>query len=676
MPSERPTLPIDPAILFDALRLVRQARVSLSVPLAPGPLFPGLAVKEGTVARVEVQVRDGELDLPGATVELLPALDGPLFTRVKGIGFGANRRLAVRLGGFPDLQLGPPVPSRVEALSDWLRDGGPDELGVRLFGVKVGKVSAERVAKLAPDPVELLTEPQTPGAPQLEGARVQVTDVVLDEGVLLLGPLGRVRVGCEAGGSLELSGGEARLEADLRWSELHLTHERLKVADGEGRAVVRVEAQLAGFHGERDGEAPTLTVHARLEDLQLRASEMHAHLPGGDFAELSLAHCAGGTVDVEWRSGSGSEDGWPRFRCALPRAGGTLTKGRVTLPIEGRPVPVEAESSSFDGSIVATNDTLAVKGALTVHGRVAAFQPTAMAVSLDLYDCELHGDADVELDLQRGAVLRGRGLRGRTRIREARVQGWLEQVSLDVEDGSTAELELERLVLTPSGDAIVEGEGELALRLHRMFVRHQRATLEGDAARLEGRARVRLDTREGVELDRAQMALAAAHWGLGVTLGNGLSARMDGRYAMRLGGARVDVEREKFELDDVRDGNVRADITRGWVELPAGHRIRLRDGSRLELDLREAVLTNARGLTLRGPLSLSARLEADDDLLAAVALAGLDLGELRADRHHLRLTLDGLEVAPDGSFLVRNLRVGVQSEVDAVSGRLVMEELR
>ncbi len=652
----------DPAILFDALRLVRQARVSLSAPLAPGSLFPGLSVKEGTIARVELEVREGALDLEGAKVELLPALDGPLFTHVKEVGFGADRRLAVRIGGFPDLKLGPPVPARVDALADWLRDGLPGTFGVRVFGVKVGSVSSERVAELGPDPRALLQDPNTPGAPQLEGVRVQVTDVVLDEGVLLLGPLGRIRIGCDAGGTLEVEGGELHLEADLRWSDTFLTHGDFNVSDAEGRGRLSIDVRW-------NQDEPAL--QARVESLSLRTGAFEGKLRNGDFVRLTSAHCEGGTIALS-TPGNGE---LPRVSAELPRAGGSLERAKVTLPFEGRPTPIEARDSSFEGHVHLSEGSLRIGGEVTVHGRIARFQPSAGVVALDLYDCELDGDAEISLDLEKGATLIGRGLRARTCMREAWLRGWLEQVRIDVADGSTAELDLERLVLMPSGHMVVDGEGELSLRLHRMQVRQSRGQLEGDAARMEGRARVRLDTREGVELSEARMGLVVAHWGLELHLPVGIAGRADGRCSIQLGDARVDVERELFELEKLQDGRVRADITRGWVQLPSGQRIRVRDGSRMELSLRDARLTNHEGLSLHGQATVEARLEADDDLLTAIALVGLDLGEVRADRHLLKVTLDGVDLHPDGTFLLRNLRVGVQSDVETLSGRLVLEEL-
>jgi hypothetical protein len=656
------SLSLDPALLLDALRLVRQARVDLTVPLVEGALSPGLKIRPGTVLRVELQVAEGQLDFEAARFELLPALDGPLFTGVKGLRFDDDHRLTLRIAGLPDVKLGPPLPARLDELAGWLKDGGPELLGVRLFGIRLGSVRRQTVASFAPTPTELLNGPDRPGAPLLEQARLSVTDVELGEGLLTLAGLGRVRVGPDAGGGLEAGDGQARLWADIHYCDLQLKHDPWELRDGAGRGRLCVEASWTA-----DG----VTARARLEDLALEAGPGRLAPHEGDFLALHSFATSGGTVELEWTLGQPA-----LLHAELPDAEGTLREGRVSLLLDGQPAVVEVEDSSWRGSLRVGPEDLALCGQVTLNARVPEFRPRADAVSLDIYDCVLTGDADLQVDLRRGVALRGRRLLGRTRIREAAVRGWLDHVEIDVEDGSRAELSISLLTLGPDGTLRVEGEGELDLRLCHMEVRDERARLEANGATAKGWAGVRLHTAEGVVLSDARMQLGAAHWSFEARTPAGYATRLDGDFGMQLGQGTVDVEQTACLLDPLRDGTVAGEVHRGHLELPGGERIRLRRGSRLQLQIDRGRLGAAVGAELSGALRLEARLEADADLLAALRLAGLEVGELRADEHHLTVDLAGLKLDERGGFRLFNVRVGVVSTMELVAGRLTLDELR
>ncbi len=661
----RPVLPVLP-VLLDALRLIRDARIALTVPLVEGSLFPGLAVRPGTTLRVSVQVQDGVLLLPHAQVELLPALDGPLFTQVKGLTFDDAGRLTVRIGGFPDLKVGPAIPMKVSDLADWLSEGLPERVGVRLFGMKLLRVETETVAQLAPEVRSLLFNPTQPGAPRFDQLRMSVTDVDLVEGTLLFGARGRVRVGSEAGGAIEVEGGELRLAADVHYCDLQLHGGEWSLEDGAGRALLEVTARY---------DCPEPELDVQLTRAQLRAGRTKVCPRPGEHLSATHFSTEGAHFEVKLRGNTA-----PILQAALPRSEGALESGRVSLRFGDEDLVVELGPSSWRGAVSLGRSSFKLEGEVRVNGRIPELRPSAGAVALDVYDCELEGDAEVEVSFAQeagqGVLLRGRGLTARTRIRHASAAAWGNRLTVDLaDDASSAELDVEELALRLDGHLRVLGEGELQVRIHHMHAGEARGQLAGEDARLQGRAKVSLDTRSGLKLGCGDMRLKAPHWSMRAQLPRGGALQLDGRCELVLDDAVVDATREGFVMDGLECAAVRGDIDRGWMGLPDGKRVRLRKGSAFSAKLDEGRLGTDRGAKLRGALRLELHFEADEDLLAATGLFGIELGELCADNHHLTVDLDALTLGPSGDFALENARLGLRSDVGSVSGRLPVEDL-
>lgn len=646
------------------LRFVRHARVELTVPLAPGTLLPGLQVMPGTTASVEVTVREGAVDLANARIQLLPPLDGPLFTRVDGLGVGADGRATLRVTGLPDVKLGPRLPAALSEIADGLeRADSTIDVGVRVFGIRLGSVEVSGAG--AVEAAQQLARGDAPGSPVLERARLGLLDVELQPGALELlpGVSARLAEGC----AFRLSGTAERMEINgrLALEGVQLHAGQLTVEDGEGSANVRVELDRRASEGWRWS--------ARFEDALVRTG--HAHVPGRgeDFLRFDALSVEGGLLELRDQRALNLDDllrglSFADTHLHADHFDAQLSAGFITVAREGeRSSDVVLARSRLSGTLTSERGEAFIAGDLELDTRIRELHSPGESLALVLADSQLSGGARVRLSLDEGLHLRGGELRLVTAIEHARVRAMEGRLLLQAVQGSTADVAISTLLLTREGDLRLEGEGVFNFRMGPLELPVPQLELLRHDGKVRAQGAIMLDTRDGIELSDGKVLLEAEPFDASIQVGGRARLRADGHYKLKASSALVSVRKQQVRLAWGEGSTLSAELQRGTVMLPGGAELELRRGTRVAGKIARLEWTSKSRAHLEASGKLHVFLASERDLAEGARLFRVAVSRLSAGPQELEVSAGRLGFH-EGRFHVEDVQVGFTAHVEDLTG--------
>jgi hypothetical protein len=547
--SMQPVAPDTQAVTaYDVLRFIKHAELELEVPLEPGRLMRGLEVRPNTTVKVRATVRDGQLDLERAQVEIRPSLDGPAWVNVRGLYADSRGYLRARISGFPDLILGSKLPTDLRALADIFEQQGAaaEWTTVRLGSRKLASAPGPAAVK------DRLTS-------SLRNAQLVLGEIELADGPVTVGR--GVVLAVEPGSRAQLRGtaDNLTLSVDAGLQQIELEQEGFELQGGRGRAQVEVVYQR-----DADGKVGLTT---EVRGLELETSRVQLTGADGSSLKLGEGRITGGQLRLR-------DVHAPRDSVLGTRAGRTLESLQLSFSgqIEEAHKELRAEFGSarlrvgpswFEGTAQVREGVLTVDGTVDLDARLQRVRAGAGAVRMSAQEIALSGRGHLTLTDQGALRLSGRDLQ---------VQAVLGDTRFEVGDGFSFALR-DGARLRGSGVSLSHDQRGLTFSLSRPS--EISAELESGHLQLARGQRIRFGTgsllRIGLEqlqlgpqtapslrgqlslqgqLDHSgAVAPAAEHLGLSATTIEGLSQRLN----VEVGGFRLEPNGD-FEMNEVRVG--------------------------------------------------------------------------------------------------------------------------
>lgn len=648
--------------LASVLRLVRDATVSLSVPLQPGVLFPGLSVRPGTTARLQLEVRHGQFDLRGARLELTPALDGPLFVAVRGIGINADGRVTIRIFGLPDLQLGPKLPSSVEELAELIERMHSDaSLRVRVLGIPVAAVDVDTGTSALSHTID---SAQSPGAPLLDQLRIADAGLSLNAGMIRLAEWGEVEVDdgtrLHARGTLQA----LRARAHVAFTSFTASVESARVEEARGSFDLSLEL-------DRDPrELPRLAV--TLEHGNIDTGRVAARRGNGDFANLSASSLREliGTVElcVDPIAAPAGARLTPRglvLRADVPRA--MIDSARVTVPFAQQSMPVELEHTEFSGQLRILGTRLRASGDVVTHAQLNGLRTLDRAMAVDVQHLSMDGPASIELDSGEGVRVRSRELRVRAHLEDGALRSLGDHLAVHFGTGSGFDLALEEAHILRSGHFTFRGHGEVAFKQVSLGFDSPRIRLRGGDAQVRIKSHVELDSRNGIGLENATVRVDVGELAGQLEQGERFALNLEGRNRFEGTITHGRIGLDVILFDCAPGSKLTALIDRGGILLPGEVRVKIREGTRAHARFSPVRIGTDGPAALTASVHLDARLGIDDDAPQPLWWP-VQLTRLTGVGETLELEIEKLSLLEDGRFAIDGVRLGLNAKASRIEG--------
>jgi hypothetical protein len=661
----------------DVLRQVQSADINVRLPIKAGESLSGpLGIKmakvlENTTVSLQLKAQDGNLDLKNAKVTFDPPLDGPLWTEVPKLSV-QNGKVTVQINGFPDINVGPKLPSDMNGLANALeeltasRSVTAGVLGADLIKVKV--------------PSELKVRGPTTGDALgslghfVDGARSGESVLSLKNVTMAGGKigLGEGAIELEKGSKVEMSGSlkDLKLSGTVAFKNLALKQDGVEVKGGRGSTQLQVRFEHSNGQG---------TVSTKLDNLNLQVESVITKRKNGDGLELGQGMLKNGSIEMKTAvSGSGlipTKAGASTLEhLSLERFQGTIKGAQITIPDGKDTAQVRVEMAMMNGTLKVDANRILLDGELSnLKGEVLDFQGGAPGVELDLKRIGLTGGGAVKIDTDAGLSMTG----------NVRVDAEIAHAKLGVKGGPSTELaagskmginahsvEVSRQAFKATGSADVD------LKLQNLAVGAAGVKLQASQAAVKGKVgEATLDSTQGVTLAKTgKMTMNATLSGGQISLGNGLKVELAAGTQMQtaltraaFGNGRVEAEFAKgTKLDAVLESGSMA------VKGPNGKPVALTLGqgttAHFEFD---QLAYDSKGIPIaKGRMELNAGLSARNlDLGAIEQLTQTQLDPAQKLSAKLKVQSD-FTIREDKTFELDKLRFAIESEIGKVSGRL------
>jgi hypothetical protein len=644
-----------------ALKALGDGSATIAVPLKAGDYkLDGVSftVKPGTVAHVQVQVKNGNLvsvnkQGAGTRLDITPPLDLPLWITGQGAaleGDAAKQKIDLELGGMFDLHF------KAKSLSEMLtappaaKPSAATELLGKLADLTHATVDAKvtmRAAKLdlggaqvAVDPSTVFSLKGTGTGATLQG-HVQLDDFGLDQG----------------GVRLRGSGGQADLAATIS-----------RTAEG--------------------AEIDTTLSNVKLTVDSLQSSQPSALVPGSvDRVNLGKTEISSGSLGFKTRLGldgmklTGVHQDGVTLKL---RGSGVVNDAQLTVK-DDKDTATFGLAGSFEGSVETGPGGVKIDAQIShAHVDVGDLQETMSATSVSIEHARADGDLHVKTDAAAGQLS---------------IDGQAQNIDILVDDfkgtsGAGAfKADLGRTAVSGGGQFHVGKDGVRAdghLKGSAAFdsasygsgkagVGFGASTISGDVTHLnfgKAGAELRLDNvTADINVTRATMAMGSTTMsGAGNLRGTGtvvLDAKGFSLQGKSQIGLKLDdgkIHSSTMELDLAKGSNAElklTDLTLGKVThvkldagstldavldsgslTVAGQTVQLAKGGRAQIAVKNVAYTTGGKPDLRGSVKLDARVSAANVHLTAVDQPGIKVHPTSADGR-VKVSIDDVHLSGD-----------------------------
>lgn len=675
------------------LSALGSGNATIDVPLKAGEYTVrgvSFTVKPGTVARVNVQVRDGEL-VPvskgdkGTSVKIDPPLDLPLWLTGRGVelqGAAANLEFEAELGGFFDLEFtaqplskmlagGPGAaneqhhaPTTSEAPSAPGLRGELGELASQMLDLSTVKVDAKltlRESEVDIGGVNVKIDPSTTFSVKGDGKKAIVSGhVALDEFKL---QQGGVDVESRTGGTAELSASLTQVaggyQLDSRLSAVNMSVDNFSSVRPSAAAPGQMDRISLGPTELRDGEVrlssklgidglramgmsePTVSMSFKatgvVDDVQLSMKDAK------DSARASVRGNFSGSISL------GSEGA--KFDAMLTNAHVTISD--LQQNVHGNSLSIERAVVNGDLHFNNTAGSLQVDGeALNVDIVVDDYKGSSGGAKGDLGRTTLNGDGKLSVGAA-GVQMEGR-MKGSTVIDSASFSTGKKAGALG---SSTVSGEMTKLEL---------GKGAPSLRLENVAadIAVKRTTLDLGQTSVSGAGRVKASGT--VELDASGFSLDGKGQ-VSMMLDDGQihSSTVDlalGRGSVaELNITQLDIG--KTQTVKLGPGSKVDAILAGGTMKVAGKTIELEKGGRAQIAIKKVDLNDGKA-DLRGSVKLDAKVKSGH--LLPSQLGGVKVEQAGLEGR-VKLSIDDVHLGDD-RLTFKNAQVSLEAKVGKYVG--------
>ncbi len=662
----------------DVLRQVKSADINVKLPIRAGESLTGpLGIKmakalANTTVSMQLKAQDGVLDLKNAKVTFDPPLDGPLWTEVPKVSV-QNGKVTIQVTGFPDINVGPKLPSDMKGLAGTLEElnqGGAVKagvLGMDLVKVKVpGEVAG--AGKTVGDAADKLGH-------FIDGARsgeasISMKNVTLEGGKVGLG--GNNSIELEKGSKLEMSGSlnDLRMTGNVGFKNLGLKQEGVELKGGRGSAQMEVRFQQANGKGN---------VTTKLDKLNLAVESVVTQRKNGDSISLGQGVLKNGSIELKTAiSGDGLVPTRPGAasleHLSIERFEGTIKAAQLTIPDGKDTAQVRVESATMKGSLKIDADRILLDGDLTnLKAEVKDFQGGAPGVDLDLQRIGLSGGGAVKLDTENGLSMKG----------QVKVDAEIAHATLGAKGGPSTELAGgSKMSITAQSVDVTRaafratGSADVDLKLKNLEVGSVGVKVKASEASVKGKVgEATIDSTQGLYLAKTgKMAMNATLSGGQISLGSGLKVELAAGTQMETALTRAAFGNGRVEAEFSKGTKIDATLQSGRVQVtaPNGQPVALNLGAGTTAHFEFDQLSyDSKGVpAAQGRMELSASLSSQSvDLSAVEKLTQTHLDGAKKVSAQLKVKSD-FTIRQDKTFEIDRMRFAVESEVGKVSGKL------
>ncbi len=401
--APRPASPVNP---LDAVKLVKNGDLKLSVPIKEGTLpLPGglVKAKPGTVMTFTGKVKDGKIDHKTLKMSFNPPLDGPLWTDIKGAVIDGGR-MRMDIGGLPDPKFGPKLPTKLTDFVAELQGVANDKkVEVQLFGISLGKFgpgnspagSSSGAAKSQKPGMSLNDAPIDLGR-----AHFSLKNVELNEGKLNIGNSGSISVG--PGSKFTIEGGlnDVRMKGSANIADLNLDTSGVTVKGSQGSADFDVR-----YTRGTDGKANVAT---SITNLNLSSQYAVSRRPNGDYISLADGRISNGSIKLNETVTHGPDGLSVKSvkhgleSLSIKEFDGVLQSAQLTIPDAKGNATVRVGRSEVHGTMSVSKDGVYFDGSVDAQATIEDFQGGKGPASVDVKKATVKGSGNLLVDTKKG----------------------------------------------------------------------------------------------------------------------------------------------------------------------------------------------------------------------------------------------------------------------------------
>lgn len=684
---------VDPLQLLDG---VKDGRATLAIPLQPGRYKVrgvGYDVQPGTVARVQVDVKDGRI-MPavdasgrptgrGTSVQIDPPLDLPLWVTGNGAyvqdGGGAQAAFKADLGGFFDVRIRELQSTK---LSDVVRALGAANPDGRMGNFPRGMLRTDQVRF---------------------DAQVSMKDNVVNAGA--------ARIDLAPGTNVRLSGTSRRasLDAQVNIDRATLRQGGTDVRLGPGSAHLTADYSTAP-DGTMQLTTDVSNVNARIERATLERPRRRGDTDP-DRLELGNATISNGSFRMDATLQSQRGSAVPQLTSSNVRLRGETEGALMGAKISVRDAQDDAQlqlgPGRFKGTLDVTPEGTKVDGSISnTVVDVRDLQTQNRNARLGIHSGRFEGDLEIRSDSTGAGEF---DLQMQARKVDVRIDGYQGSANnvvdfkrIDMSGAGTININ-NRTGTEITGDMRVRGEVN-DLQVGRQLDLAQGSVIDGRATHFHaggdrgfelkaqanvdaaverfdvtaagmtanGAGRIRGDAQ--LEIANGEVDLVVRRGRADVRLEDGKIGNPDAALALDVAAgsnARLNLEEARFgrTTSGALSGSVRLDrgsvvdatLDQGHVTV-GGRRVELEPGGSARFTFESLEARSGGGLpALKGSLSLETGLSTGD--LTGLDVGGMQVAQAGAVRGRVKLDVPNVSLTPDGRVTYQNANVALDARI-------------
>ncbi len=640
---------VTPKVLnpLEALKLIKSGEVDISIPISPGPVLPGtLTAHKDTTVRLQLSVKNGNIDFAKSKVTFSSTMRGPFGTSIRGFNMTGDGRIEVDLKNLPDLvKIGNPAPAKLADFVEQMRTA--PALPVSILGWAVKKI--DMTGDGPGVDVKAIAAHS-----DLAASTVSVKDVTFMNDEVSFGTAGSAKLAPSS--KLAISGTltDLRIKGFAKLDAFSLNASGMMIKGGSGSADldirVTADASLKGH------------VDTSVTNLQLQADYAVSRRENGDYLELARGTVKDAKVSVSEPFGeSGSK---PSSSLSIGDFEGTITSGRITIPDRNGYARVNLGKTQVKGAIEVTGKHVLVSGDVDLVAQVDEYDSTGQSATLRLTNANLAGKAHATFDSDAGVHIEG-NLRLRSAVETGRVT--TRALKGEVLKGSV-DANVTTFDMANDGKLDIRGTSTVNLGFQNLALKTESGiALNGGRGRLTGKGDLRI-SEAGLEVSNGQLKISAAVEDGRITMGKNVfdvkkGSTVDAVLARAFFGDGAEFEMSSMKVDATLDG--------GNLSIKGQQALKLNDGAKLKFTVDRLQVSKEGGYPrASGSLELTANLGANQiDRVSAGKLLGVEF-PLQGAGLDFKLKVGRFTIDHEGKFDVQSLSAQLDATARHFGGRL------
>lgn len=631
---------------LEALKLVKSGEVDISIPMSPGPIAPGtLTAHKNTTVRLQLSVKDGNIDFAKSKVTFSSTMHGPFGTSIRGFTMTEDGHIEVDLKNLPDLvKIGNPASAKLVDFVEQMRTA--PSLPVSILGWAVKKIDMTGGPGVDVKAIAAHSD--------LAASTISVSNVTFINDEVSFGNAGSAKLG--ASSKLTISGtltdmrikGFAKLDA----LSLNAGGTMIKGANGSADLDVRVRAD-ATLQGHVD---------TSLTNLQLQADYAVSRRQNGDYLELARGNVQNGSVAVSESIGVPGAKSTTHLQ--IGDFEGTIISGRITIPDRDGYARVNLGKTFLKGAIEVTGKHVLVSGDVDLVAQVDQYDSPGQSASLRLTNANLSGKARAKFDSEIGVHVEGE-MRLISAVETGRVT--TKALKGEVLQG-TVDANVTTFEMANDGKLDIRGSSTVNFGFQNVALKTASGiALSGGRGRLTGTGDLRISDA-GLELSNGKLKISAAVEDGRITMGKNVfdvkkGSTIEAVLARAFFGDEAEFDMSSMKVDATLDG--------GNLSMKGQEALKLNDGAKLKFVVDRLQVSKEGGYPkASGSLELTANLGTNQiDRASAGKLLGVDFSLLDVGLD-FKLKVGRFSIDHDGTFDVQGLGAQLEANARHFGGRL------